>query len=118
MCPDYALVHESVVEPFIAALKKSSERFYGEDPQKSEYYARIVNERHFNRLTKMLDSTTGRVVVGGQHNKEDLFFAPTVVTGFTDIENEPFMQHEIFGPILPIIPVSDVEEAIRFVNNR
>ncbi|RUS24733.1 Aldehyde/histidinol dehydrogenase [Jimgerdemannia flammicorona] len=113
---DYVLVHEKVLEPFVEALKKATTSFYGTDPQQSKDYARIIYERSFARLTSMLANTTGRVVYGGQSDKKDLFIAPTIVTGFTDLPNEPLMQEEIFGPILPVIPISDVDEALQFVN--
>src|SRR5712671_3899657 len=112
--PDYVLVFKDVAGPFLEHLKESLLHFYGNDPQKSPDYGRIINTRHFDRLTALLAS--GTVYLGGQHDRADRFIAPTVLVNVSP--NSPVMQEEIFGPILPVLEVDHVEQAIDFVNAR
>jgi aldehyde dehydrogenase (NAD+) len=88
--------------------------FYGDDPQKSPDYGRIVNFHHHDRLTNLLAS--GTVYHGGQHDRRDRFIAPTVLVNVSP--ESPAMQEEIFGPILPVIEVNNAREVIGFVNAR
>jgi aldehyde dehydrogenase (NAD+) len=112
--PDYVLVVREVVAPFLKHLQEAVIQFYGEDPQQSADYCRIVNLRHFDRLTGLLGS--GSIYHGGQHDRGDRYIAPTVLVNVSP--DSPVMQEEIFGPILPILEVDDVKEAIDFVNAR
>ncbi|MEO1656272.1 MAG: aldehyde dehydrogenase family protein [Pseudomonadota bacterium] len=112
--PDYCLVEESVYEKFLGLLKSTAEAFYGEDMKASPDYARIVHERHFDRLAKKLEG--GNVVVGGETDRENLYIAPTILRDVTP--DSPSMQEEIFGPILPVIKVANMDEAIAFINER
>ena len=114
IAPDYVLVDRSVHDEFVTALGTHIEAFYGGDPQTSADYARIVNEPHFHRLEKLLDS--GKVAVGGTTDVDTRYIAPTVLTGVT--ADDPVMGEEVFGPILPIIAVDSVTEAIQFVQQR
>jgi aldehyde dehydrogenase (NAD+) len=84
---------------------------FGDDPEASDSYGRIVNDRHFERLAAMLAS--GEVAVGGETSAETRYIAPTVLTGVT--AESPAMQEEIFGPVLPIVRADDLEAAIRFI---
>src|SRR5215470_7497069 len=112
--PDYVLVFKDVARPFLEHLKETIVRFYGEDPQKSADYGRIVSDRHFDRLVGLLAS--GTIYHGGQHDRADHFIAPTVLVNVSP--DSPVMHEEIFGPILPILEVRDVNEAVDFVNAR
>jgi aldehyde dehydrogenase (NAD+) len=113
IAPDYVLVERPVHDQLVAALGTSITDFYGADPQTSADYARIVNEPHFHRLEKLLDS--GTVAHGGGTDVDTRYIAPTVLTGVTG--DDPVMGEEIFGPILPIIAVDSLDEAIGFVND-
>ena len=87
---------------------------FGAEPQSSKEYGRIVNERHFDRLSSLLDS--GRAVTGGATDRAAKYIAPTVLA---DVDPKaPVMQEEIFGPILPIVTVAELDEAIEFINDR
>lgn len=98
-------------------MQATIKEFYGEDPKKSDSYPRIIAPRHFGRLQDLIEScSSGSVVIGGQMDKDDLYIAPTVIIG--PKEDEKLMQEEIFGPILPVIGVKDVDEAIEFINSR
>src|SRR5258706_3109554 len=112
--PDYVLVFKDVAGPFLEQLKKGMIQFYGGDSQKSPDYGRIINTRHFDRLTALVGS--GRVWHGGQHDGADRFIAPTVLVNVSP--DSPVMQDEIFGPILPVLEVDNVEQVIDFVNAR
>jgi aldehyde dehydrogenase (NAD+) len=113
--PDYVLVDESVQDELIEHIGKAVEDFYGSDPKASDDYARIVNGRHFDRLSGLL-STGGTVALGGQTDADDRYIAPTVLVGTAD--DAPILQEEIFGPLLPVLPVSSVAQAIDTVNAR
>lgn len=107
IAPDYVLVPEEMLQPFAAEMKKSIEKFYGQEAAASADYGRIINQKQFDRLSTYLHS--GTVLMGGKTNREDLFIEPTLIT---DVAlDAPVMQDEIFGPILPIIPYSTREQA-------
>ncbi len=114
VAPDYILVHASRENELIERLVHHLRAFYGEDPQRSPDLARIVNEQHVDRLAKLLES--GTAVVGGQVDRADRYIAPTILRDVSP--DSPVMQDEIFGPILPVLPVADLDEAIAFVNAR
>lgn len=116
VAPDYVLVHEDVDRPLVEALRGEVRRFYGEDPKSSADYARIVNDRHFDRLSGLLASTSGTLEVGGETDRAERYVAPTVLSG-VDL-GDPVMEDEIFGPILPVVRVHDMDEAAKIVASR
>lgn len=116
VAPDYVLVHEAVEDQLVDALGTTLRSFYGEKPEQSADYARIVNDRHFERLAGMLTSTSAKVAIGGETNATTRYIAPTVLHGVG--ADDPVMEDEIFGPILPIISVGGHEQAVSFVNER
>ena len=109
MCvaPDYLLVHDSVKEKLVEALKASALKFFGDKPEESYSYGKIINEKQFNRIAGYLSQ--GKIVYGGRTDKEKLFIEPTILTDVS--MNGSIMKDEIFGPILPIIPFTTMEEA-------
>ncbi|AKN75815.1 aldehyde dehydrogenase [Streptomyces sp. PBH53] len=114
VAPDYVLTDPETAQALEAALVRAIEGLFGPDPARSPEYGRIVNERHFDRLSALLDS--GRVAVGGVGDRAAKYLAPTVLA---DVDPaSPVMQEEIFGPILPIVTVSGLDEAIGFINDR
>ncbi|MGI5280805.1 aldehyde dehydrogenase family protein [Streptomyces rochei] len=114
VAPDYVLTDPETAAALEPALVRAVEAQCGTDPARSTEYARIVNERHFDRLTGLLDS--GRVVVGGGSDRSRKYLAPTVLADVAP--DAPVMREEIFGPILPIVTVPGLDEAIDFVNDR
>ncbi len=114
VAPDYILVQESVLDALIAELIRVLREFYGEDPKLSPEYARIINTRQYDALIKYFED--GEAVIGGQSNRDELFIAPTILKNVSP--DSPVMQNEIFGPILPILPVKDMDEALQFVQER
>jgi aldehyde dehydrogenase (NAD+) len=111
---DHVLVFKDVKEQFLKQLKDTVVAFYGQDPQQSQDYGRVVNDRHHARLVGLLES--GDVYFGGQHDVKDRYIAPTILVNAP--LNSPVMQEEIFGPILPVLEVCSVEEVIDYVNTR
>ena len=117
VAPDYVLVDASVEDQFVTALADAVTTFYGADPRQSNDYARIVNERHHDRLMKLLEAGGyDATVIGGTGDRGSRYIAPTVLAGVKP--DAAVMDDEIFGPILPVLAVGDVDEAIRFVNDR
>lgn len=114
VAPDYVLCSPEMQERLLPALQSAITRFYGEDPRASPDLGRIINEKHFQRLRGLLGC--GRVAIGGQSEESDRYIAPTVLVDVQ--ETEPVMQEEIFGPILPIVTVRSLDEAISFINRR
>ena len=106
VAPDYILCHSSVKEPFIAEVKKQIELQYGKEPLQNKNYGKIVNEKHFDRISGLIDPA--RVVVGGQVNRETLQIAPTVMKDVT--WEDAVMKEEIFGPIMPILTYGRFED--------
>lgn len=96
---DYLLIHESVKDEFIAELKACIRKFYGEDPQKSPDYGRIINFSHYERLSALI--TSGTAIHGGKRDRADRYIEPTIIDGVT--MDHPAMAEEIFGPILPVM---------------
>ncbi|WP_405573435.1 aldehyde dehydrogenase family protein [Streptomyces sp. NBC_01167] len=114
VAPDYVLTDPDTARALEPALTEAVRQLYGAEPAISPEYGRIVNERHFDRLSGLLDS--GRVVVGGTTDRDRKYIAPTVLA---DVDpGAPVMQEEIFGPVLPIVTVPGLDEAIDFINDR
>lgn len=109
MCvaPDYVLVHHSIREAFIQALKQCILQFFSDNPAASYSYGKIINRKQFVRLTGYL--TGSQVVHGGHYQEESLYIAPTILDNVSP--DDPVMQEEIFGPLLPVIGFNTMEEA-------
>jgi aldehyde dehydrogenase (NAD+) len=114
IAPDYVLVSPEQREDLVAAIKVELDKMYGEDRLGSDDYANIVNQRHFQRVRELLDD--GRIVIGGAVDEARNRIEPTVMV---DVDPDaPVMREEIFGPILPILTVSDLDEAMSFILKR
>jgi len=112
--PDYVYVKASIREEFCELIRKNIESFYGGNPSQSPDYARIINEKHFERLENLLDPQ--KVYSGGQTEAGDLYIAPTIMV---DIHwDDPVMQQEIFGPILPILSYKKVDTVMASIKAR
>lgn len=110
IAPDYVICHEEAIPGFIKALELEIKKTYVDDCLKTTDYPKIITKRHFDRLVKLLENQ--KLIFGGRFNPENLKIEPTAL--ISDLKN-PFMQEEIFGPILPIIPYkteADIHEII------
>lgn len=110
VAPDYVMVQESVEEKLIEQMKKALKRYYGYDIEKSKAFGRIINKKHFDRITNLIDKEKDYIILGGNSNEETNFIEPTVlkISSF----DSPIMQEEIFGPLIPIIKYSELDVAI------
>lgn len=114
VAPDYLLVDSAIKQKFIDELKKQIINIFGPAPQQSVELGRIINQKNFERLKALIDED--KIVHGGEMDAKDLFIAPTVLDNVT--WEDPIMEDEIFGPILPILEYSDLDEAISKVKDR
>ncbi|MBW4634149.1 MAG: aldehyde dehydrogenase [Iphinoe sp. HA4291-MV1] len=114
IAPDYLLVDKKIKENLLNEIQKCLLEFYGDNPASSSDYARIINQKHFDRLTHLLKE--GKVRIGGETNPSELYIAPTVLEDVSLTAS--IMQEEIFGPILPVIEYTDRTEAIDLINSK
>ncbi|TKC36658.1 hypothetical protein EI555_010776, partial [Monodon monoceros] len=114
VAPDYILCSPEMQARLLPTLQSATTRFYGEDPQSSPDLGHVISEKNFLRLRRLL--SCGRVAIGGQSDESDRYIAPTVLVGVQEME--PVMREEIFGPILPIMNVRSLDEAIEFIRRR
>ncbi|MDD2621399.1 MAG: aldehyde dehydrogenase family protein, partial [Syntrophomonadaceae bacterium] len=106
VAPDYLLVNRQIKAVLLEKLQEVITQFYGPDPCKCSDYARIINERHFNRLEALLSD--GQIICGGKIDREARYISPTIIDGV--FEDSPVMQEEIFGPLLPVLEYEDLDE--------
>ncbi|TKA71161.1 hypothetical protein B0A49_05190 [Cryomyces minteri] len=111
---NYILVDKEILPAFIAEMKKAMDEFYPQGAKASPDYGRIVNERQFLRLKKMLDESQGKILLGGAMDEKEKFLEPTVIQ--VDNVTDSLMVDESFGPLIPIYPVNNLDEAIRLAN--
>lgn len=114
IAPDYVLVESSVRDALVAALEDAINDFYGAEPQRSKDYGRIVNDKHFNRLLGLLDEQT--VINQNDYDRRERFMAPMLIDNPS--RQSTMMTDEIFGPLLPICPVENLDAAIQAIRSR
>ena len=114
IAPDYLLLHRDIKDRFVAAYAKAVQQLLGDDPQQSKHYVRMVSDAAFERVSGYIDE--GRVLFGGATDAADRYIAPTLLGDVAD--DSRVMTEEIFGPVLPIIEIGDVAEAVAFINKR
>lgn len=114
VAPDYVLVEQCVKEKFLEYVKKEIIHMFGESPLDNPDYGKMVNQKHFERVLKLIDQS--KTVYGGRSRAETLQIAPVVLDGVT--EQDAVMQEEIFGPVLPVLAVNSVDEAYQFIKER
>ncbi|MFI3286177.1 MAG: aldehyde dehydrogenase [Rikenellaceae bacterium] len=114
VAPDYLFVHSSVKERLIEAIKRSIKRMYGDNPQSSRFYPRIINDSAYERLESYIKNS--RVSFGGTCNSKERYISPTIIESVED--KSPIMQEEIFGPLLPVMTFDKIDEVYTYVNSR
>ncbi len=108
VAPDYIYCDAAVKDRLIGELKKQIKAQYGEHPLEDPHYGKIINEKHFNRLCRLLDKD--KTVIGGECSRERMQIAPTVMDEVS--WEDPVMGEEIFGPILPVLTYENLEEVV------
>ena len=116
IAPDYVLAEASIRDRLVDEIITALGVFYGRDIEHNDDYGRIITERHHGRLMNLIGSSGGKIVCGGDGDVTTRYIAPTVIVD-PDLSSK-LMEEEIFGPVLPIIAVESIDEAIRFVNDR
>jgi len=119
VAPDYILISKKIEQQFLFALKKQIDKFYGEESKESSSYCRIVNKKHFVRLSDHIDDAKNKnatIAYGGVINARDNFISPTIITNLPS--NASLLEDEIFGPILPITTYENIEKTIDYVNSK
>ncbi len=112
IAPDYLLIDAKVKDRFLELIVKELKSFYGEDPSRSEDYCRIINPEKAAKMESLMKA--GKIIAGGDANPEKCYVAPTIITGVKP--DDPVMQDEIFGPILPVITFTDFSEIYDVIN--
>ena len=113
VAPDYVYCDRSVKDKLIKEIKKQIQRQYGKQPLEREDYGKIINRKHFDRISNLID--TDKVIWGGKTDPRTLKIEPTVIDNATF--GDAIMQEEIFGPLMPILTYDSLEEAIRNINS-
>ena len=120
IAPDYVYVHSSVYDEFESEIRKSIEKEYYKDGQVNKTdYARIVNDKHFNRVSSLLEEVVevgGKIVYGGTAIAEENLIEPTIIANMP--ETSKVMQEEIFGPILPLIKYDSIDNVIEYISSK
>ncbi len=113
IAPDHLFVHREVKDKLLLKIRGCIKSFYGDDPEQSPDYGRIINDRQFDRLEKLMHSA-GTIIHGGKVNRTARYVEPTIIDkiNYTD----PIMQEEIFGPLLPVLEFTRLEDVISMIN--
>lgn len=114
VAPDYLLAHTSIKKQLIERMGHYIKLMYGENPQQSPDYGRIINDREFDRLEALIK--TGTVVIGGSADRKERYIAPTLMDNVKP--GDPIMEEEIFGPVFPVMEYNHLDEVISFINSR
>ena len=117
IAPDYLLVQEQIKDKLLQHIKQKVQQFFGANPQASDDYARVVNQRHFARLQGYLDEAIAhgaKIIFGGDTDPASRYMAPTIVEAVP--EDTKLLKEEIFGPILPVRTFRHLSEAVDFIN--
>ena len=114
VAPDYVLIRRGYAKSLINELRKEAERMFSSDPLTCSDFPRIINEKHYQRIMGLIDGS--QIAFGGTGDGKAMKIAPTVL--YPVNPDEPVMQEEIFGPVLPVIEYDTFDEALDFIRNR
>jgi len=116
VAPDYILVTKPLEKTLLTRLSQTIAEFYGDEPYDSKDFSRIINSRHTQRIEKLIKTGNHKIVTGGKVIVDERYVAPTILTNVNP--SDPVMQEEIFGPVLPVLSVDSVQDAVKFINAR
>jgi len=117
--PDYVMVHESIAQKFVSLMKQTLIEFYTNNPQKSEFFGRLIHQNAYNRVIKLLQENEAYCIHGGHYNEKNFYVEPTLLDfqrDFRAFSNSSLMQEEIFAPIIPFYYYNDTSQVIHFIN--
>lgn len=112
VAPDYIYCDRAVKDKLINAIRHQIKKQFGQNPLNNKNYGKIINEKHFDRILKLIDPS--RIVCGGKHDRSTLQIEPTVMDRITF--SDPVMQEEIFGPVMPVLIYDSLDEVITNIN--
>jgi len=113
---DYVVVHRDVKDHFLERIQFKLKQFYGEHPNGSDEMGKVVTDWHCDRLQKLIKTSNGDVVCGGRVDRDLKYVEPTIIMS-PDL-NSPIMEEEIFGPLLPVVTFSSIDEVVRLINQK
>ena len=113
IAPDHLFVHKDVKDELLLKIRNCLKKFYGDDPEQSSDFGRIINDHQFSRV-EMLMGSAGTIIQGGRVNRAARYIEPTIIDDIT--YNDPIMQEEIFGPLLPVLEFTRLEDVISLIN--
>lgn len=119
IAPDYLYVHESKQEELLERIKQEFSSLYGKNPQKSSSYPRIISEKHFLRINKLIEDALEQgatLYSGGEKDQSERYIAPTLLTEVSS--DATIMQEEIFGPVLPVFSYKNIEEPLTIIQQK
>ncbi len=111
---NYTLIDREVLDRFVSETKLAMKEYYPNGTRHTDDFGRIVNDRQWQRLKTMLDNSKGKILMGGELNQEDRYVEPTLI--LVDSPKDSLLIEESFGPIMPLLPVNNLDEAIRIAN--
>ena len=114
VAPDYLLIDGRVKDQFLSHVKKWMTAMYEQDPLDNQGYVRMINRKHYDRVMGLIDPA--KVVYGGRGDPDALKIQPTILDGVSP--EDPVMQEEIFGPLLPVLTYDTLDRAVEFINSR
>jgi len=114
IAPDYVMIDETVADAFVGHMREAIRKFFGANPKTSPDYPRLINERHFDRVSTLMEG--GTVAIGGETDPGTRYIAPTLLTGVAP--EADVMREEIFGPVLPVMTYATLDDAISFITSR
>ncbi|MZK54047.1 aldehyde dehydrogenase [Clostridium beijerinckii] len=110
VAPDYLMVSKNIKGELIKEMKNAIKEFFGDNVKSSEYYGRIINDKHFNRIKNLIDRDKKGILYGGTYDEHERFIEPTIID-VSEFESES-MKEEIFGPVLPIIEFVNFDDVV------
>lgn len=114
VAPDYVLAHEDIYDEFIDECIKITKEFYGENIINNEDFGKIINEKHMNRLSSILEHDKEKIVFGGKVDFEKRHISPTILKDVTT--DDKVMSEELFGPILPVLKYKNMQDLKYFIS--